>query len=106
LNTNTEELRRRRALEVELGRVGDEPLPIREQPQIIRWHAIRSPMSLVRTRIRVEDDHTAIVVAVGDIDLVGVRIDRQIGRVAEQSPVVAPSALPQLADLREEPSVV
>ena len=59
-------------------------------------------MPLVGKRGRIEHGDAAIAVAVGDIDFVGLLVDRGLGRLAELRGVVAVGARRDLADLRDE----
>ena len=59
-------------------------------------------MAFVRAGIGIEHDHAAVVVPVGDIDLVRLRIDREARGIAEELRIVVPVRLPQLADLQQE----
>ena len=62
-------------------------------------------MPLVGAGLGIEDDDAAVAVAVGDVDLVGRRIDLDIRRAAEPVGVVAAAGLALLADLQQELAV-
>ena len=67
--------------------------------------AIGAPVSLVGAGIGVEDDDAAVAVAVGDVDLVGRRIDRDIGWAAQPRHVVARGTVRGVANLQHEAAV-
>ena len=62
-------------------------------------------MPAVLAGVGVEDRDAPVAVAVGDVDLVGLRIDVDLGRLSEIGEVVAPLALALRADLQQEPAV-
>ena len=59
-------------------------------------------MTLVRAGVRIEDDDAVVEVAVGDEQLVGLRVHEQAGRPAQVLGVVAALVLSRVADLHEE----
>jgi hypothetical protein len=67
--------------------------------------AIGAPMALVGAGRRVEHDHAVIAVTVGDIELVGCRVDDHVSRAAETGGVVAAGQLACAADLLRELAV-
>src|SRR6478672_3099141 len=72
---------------------------------IIRRLAVGAPMPLVGAGGGVEHDDAPVAVAVGDVDLVGVLVDRGLGGLAELGGVVAALAGRDLADLHHELAV-
>src|SRR5262245_38353356 len=68
--------------------------------------AVSAPMAFVLTGIGVEDDDTAVAVAVGNVELVGFGIDKHLRRTFEVRDIVAALALAGLADLHEKFSLL
>ena len=66
--------------------------------RVVRLLAVGAPVPQVLAGRAVEDDDAAVAIAVGDEDLVGLRIDPDAGRTAEQRRVVAAGVLVVLAD--------
>jgi hypothetical protein len=62
-------------------------------------------VATVLAGVRIEDDDPPIHIAVGDVDLVALRVHLDGGRAAEQPRVVAAAGLPADADLQHEPAV-
>ena len=62
-------------------------------------------MALVLAGVGVEDRHPAVAVAVGDVHLVGLGVDVDLGRLAEVGEVVAAFPLAVPADLQQELAV-
>src|SRR5215472_1621282 len=67
---------------------------------VVRDVAIGTPMPLVGTGRRVEHDDAAIAIAVGDVDFVGLLVDRRLRGLAKLGRVVGALARRDLADLR------
>src|SRR6185295_5248686 len=67
--------------------------------------AVGAPVPLVGAGRRIEHDDAAIAVAVGDIDFVGVLVDRGLGGLAELRGVGRTLARRDLADLHHELAV-
>src|SRR3954454_6175690 len=84
----------------------DRRLGIVRRLLVVAWRlAVSAPMPLVSAGGGVEHDDAVIAVAVGDIDLVGILVDRGFGRLAELRGVVAAPARRDLADLHHELAV-
>ena len=61
------------------------------------------PEPLVLARVRVENDDTTIRVAVADINLVGLGVDKNVGRLAEElGAAAALCSPPEVTDLQKE----
>ena len=67
--------------------------------------AVGAPVALVLAGVGVEHRDPAVAVAVGDVHLVGLGVDVDLGRLAEVREVVAALALPVPADLQQELAV-
>ena len=63
---------------------------------------VRAPVSLVLAGVSVEHNHAVIAVAVGDIDLVGLRVHRHIRGASEILGVVAVVLRTLMADLQQK----
>ncbi len=72
---------------------------------IARPIAVGAPVPLVGAGLRIEYHNTAIAIAVRHIDLLGDRIDRNVGRRAEMIGRIAVRTGDRLADLQHEPAV-
>ena len=59
-------------------------------------------MALVGAGVRVEDDDPAIAVTVGDVDLVGAGLVKDLRRLPEVGDVIAAVVHPVLAELQQE----
>ena len=68
--------------------------------------AVGAPVAFVRAGLGVEHDDALVAVAVGDIQLVGLRIDEDLSRQPEILGVVAAIARAGLADLHQEFSIL
>src|SRR5262249_26022619 len=68
--------------------------------------AVRAPVPLVLTRLRVVDDDAVVAVAVGYIDFVGYFVDEGFRRQPQVLGVVAALALSRFADLHQKLAVV
>src|SRR6267143_6746337 len=109
------ELRRRRAVRIVLagfvfvlhGAVerARQTLPRPQKIPIVGLLAVRAPVPFVGARCRVEHDDAMVHVAVGDIQLVGRRVDDHVRRGAEVLRVVAAGAFALTADLLQELAV-
>src|SRR5690348_4936475 len=66
---------------------------------IVRPLAVGSPVSFVRTGGGVEYDDAMVDVTVGDVQLIGRRVDDHVRRRTEIVGVVAAAALPLMTDL-------
>ena len=71
--------------------------------RVVRRLAVRAPVAQVLAGRAVEHDDAAIAIAVGDEHFVGLRIDPDAGRTAEQRRVVAAGGLLVGAD-RHQPA--
>src|SRR5262249_11768022 len=89
------ELLRRRA-----GRI------VRRLLAIVPRLAIGAPMSLVSAGVGIEYDDAMVAVAVGDVNLVGRRIDFSIGRSTQPSGIGAAGLRAGFADLQHKLSVL
>src|ERR1700722_11446459 len=69
---------------------------------VIRLMAVGSPVPFIFPGVCVEDNHTMIAVAIGDVELVGLRIDKRLGGQPQVFRIVAPFAARRLADLHQE----
>ena len=72
---------------------------------VVRRLAVGAPVPLVGAGGGVEHDDAAVAVAVGDVDFVGVLVDRGLGGLAELRGVVGALARRDLADLHHELAV-
>ena len=68
--------------------------------------AVSSPVALVFAGLGIEDDDAVIAVAIGDIELIGLRIDESLRGQPDIIDVVAAFAVTGLADLQQEFSVL
>ena len=73
---------------------------------VVRLVAVGAPMPLVLAGVGVEDDDAVVAVAVGDVELIGLGIDKHLGGQPEVLGVVAAFALAGLADLHQELAVL
>ena len=64
--------------------------------------AVGTPDTLDRTGVGIEDGDAVIAVAVGDVDLVGLRIEFESGGLAELAQIRAAGERPPLAQLLDE----
>ena len=67
-----------------------------------RRPAVGAPVALVLAGVGIEDDHPPVAVAVGDVDLIGLGVDADVGRAAQARRVVAAAQRAGTADLEEE----
>src|SRR3981081_376350 len=74
----------------------------RKLDAIVRSLAVRAPVTLVRTGVRVEDDDAVVEVSIGHEQFVGLLVHEQAGRSPQVTGVVAAFVLPGTADLQEE----
>ena len=75
---------------------------IRGLLRVIRRLAVRAPVTLVRSGVRVKDDDAAIGVSVRDEQLVGRRVHEYVGRLVHVDCVGVARALAARADLADE----
>src|SRR5579883_2853719 len=73
---------------------------------IIGLMPVRAPVALVLAGFGIEHDHAMIPVPVGNISLVGLRVDENLGGQPQIRDVVAALALVRLADLHQEFSLL
>ncbi len=73
--------------------------------RIVGLVPVRAPEALELSAVRVDDDDAFVLVAVGDVGLVGLRVDEHLRHAAEALEVVAADALPLPPDLHEELAV-
>ena len=67
---------------------------------------VGAPVALVLAGIRVIHDHAMVAVTVGDVDLIGLLVDKRLGRQPQVLNVVAALAMGGLADLHQELAVL
>jgi len=67
---------------------------------IVWFVTVRSPVTFVRSRVRVEHDDPLIEVSVGNIDLVGFGIHCHVRGMAQEFRVVAAARFPRVSDLQ------
>ena len=73
---------------------------------VVRLVPVSAPVAFVLAGLRVEHDHAMVAVAVGDIQFIGLGIDKSLGGQPQILEVVAAFALARLADLHQEFSVL
>ena len=56
---------------------------VRTEIRVLRFVSICAPMPFVLTGIGVKDDHTMIAIPIGDVNLVGLLVDKDFGRPSE-----------------------
>ena len=74
--------------------------------RVVGFVAVSAPMPFVFAGVGVEHDHAMVAVAIGDVQLVGLRIDESLGRQPDIFDIVAAFAVGGLADLQQEFSVL
>ena len=79
---------------------------VRAEVGVVRLVAVGAPVALHLAGVGIEHGDALVVVAVGDIGLVGLRIDPDLGHAAEILQVVAAAVLAELADLQQELAVL
>jgi hypothetical protein len=77
----------------------------RAERRVVRLVAVGAPHPLERERVGVEHDHAAVAVAIGHVDLVRHRIDRQVRRLAQVARIGAAAVRARLAELLQELSL-
>ncbi len=85
-----------------------EPRPRRKGPgfeRVVGRVAVPAPVSFVLSGVCVIHDDAFVQVPVGDVDLVGSRIEVDIGRIAQVCRMVTAAGLAELAQLEEKLTV-
>ena len=75
---------------------------VRTDVRILRAVAVRAPHSFEGAGVGVEHDDAPVPVAVGDVHLIGRRVQLHVGRPVHVLGVVVPSTLTLMADLQHE----
>ncbi len=73
---------------------------------VVGLMSVGAPMALVLAGIRIEHNHTMIAVAVGDVHLIRLLVDKRLGRQPQIFDVVAALAMARFADLHQELAVL
>ena len=73
---------------------------------VVRLVAVGAPVALHLAGVGVEHGDALVAIAVGDIGLVGLRIDPDLGDAAEILQIVAAAVLAEVADLQQELAVL
>src|SRR6266550_4466022 len=79
---------------------------VRPKIDVLRLMAISSPMTFVLAGLGVVHDHAMVAIAIGDIDFIGVLVDKDLRGQPQVLDVVTASARAGLSDLHQELSLL
>src|ERR1700739_4561126 len=76
------------------------------QARVVGVMAVSFPTALGFSCVRIENDYSMIAVAIGNVKLICILVDKHLCGTFEVLKVVAPFALARMADLHQEFSVL